>query len=110
MFFFKGDIANLPFKKESLDFILCDQVIHHTENPQKTYAHLASLLTPNGKFACYVYAKKALPRELFDDYFRTETHSLSHEEMWQFSDQLTELGKTLSELTVEAKFVEGGSM
>jgi SAM-dependent methyltransferase len=101
VFFFKGDIANLPFKKESLDFILCDQVIHHTENPQKTYAHLASLLTPNGKFACYVYAKKALPRELLDDYYRTATHSLSHEEMWQFSDQLTELGKTLSELNVK---------
>lgn len=101
VYFFRGDIANLPFKKESLDFILCDQVIHHTENPQKTYAHLASLLTPNGKFACYVYAKKALPRELLDDYFRTATHSLSHEEMWQFSDQLTELGKTLSELNVK---------
>ena len=86
LYFCRGDIANLPFKKESLDFI---------------YAHLASLLTPNGKFACYVYAKKALPRELLDDYFRIATHSLSHEEIWQFSDQLTELGKTLSELNVK---------
>ena len=101
VYFLKGDIANLPFKQGVLDFILCDQVIHHTENPQKTYAHLASLLTPTGKFACYVYAKKALPRELVDDYFRIATHSLSHEEMWQFSDQLTELGKTLSELNIK---------
>jgi len=101
LFFFKGDIADLPFKKESLDFILCDQVIHHTENPKETYANLSKLLTPNGKFACYVYAKKALPRELIDDYFRTATHSLSHKEMWEFSDQLTELGKTLSELDMK---------
>jgi SAM-dependent methyltransferase len=99
--FFRGDIAALPFKKETLDFILCDQVIHHTEDPRRTFAHLASLLTPTGKFACYVYAKKALPRELVDDYFRKATHNLSHQEMWQFSDQLTELGKRLTELNVK---------
>lgn len=103
LFFFRGDIANLPFKKDVLDFVLCDQVIHHTENPEKTFAHLSSLLTPTGKFACYVYAKKALPRELVDDYFRKATHKLSHEEMWEFSDQLTELGRVLTELNV--KFV-----
>jgi SAM-dependent methyltransferase len=101
LYFLKGDIANLPFKPSSLDFILCDQVIHHTENPRKTYEHLASLLTDNGKFACYVYAKKALPRELVDDYFRTATHNFTNEQMWQFSDQLTELGKTLTELNVK---------
>lgn len=101
LFFFRGDIAQLPFKKGVLDFILCDQVIHHTENPQKTFAHLSSLLTDTGKFACYVYAKKALPRELVDDYFRKATHDFSHEEMWAFSDQLTELGKVLSELNVK---------
>ncbi len=99
--FFRGDIADLPFKKETLDFILCDQVIHHTQDPKKTFAHLASLLTPTGKFACYVYAKKALPRELVDDYFRKATHNLSHEEMWQFSDQLTELGKRLTDLNIK---------
>ena len=101
LFFFRGDIANLPFKPSTLDFILCDQVIHHTENPRKTYEHLSSLLSDKGKFACYVYAKKALPRELVDDYFRTATHNISHEKMWEFSDQLTELGKTLTELNVK---------
>jgi SAM-dependent methyltransferase len=101
LFFFRGDIANLPFKNNSLDFVLCDQVIHHTENPKKTFKHLSSLLSEKGKFACYVYAKKALPRELLDDYFRTATHNLSHEEMWKFSDQLTELGKALTQLDIK---------
>lgn len=101
LYFFRADIANLPFKPSSLDFILCDQVIHHTEKPKETYKHLSSLLTKEGKFACYVYAKKALPRELVDDYFRTATHKFSHEQMWAFSDQLTELGKTLTELNVK---------
>jgi SAM-dependent methyltransferase len=101
LFFFRGDIANLPFKKNTLDFILCDQVIHHTEVPKKTFDHLSSLLTLTGKFACYVYAKKALPRELVDDHFRKATHNLSHEQMWQLSEQLTELGKRLTNLNVK---------
>ena len=101
LFFLRGNIADLPFKKRMLDFILCDQVIHHTEIPKNTFNHLTELLSSNGKFGCYVYAKKALPRELIDDYFRAATHNISHEEMWKLSDQLTELGKTLSDLNVK---------
>ena len=100
LFFVRADIADLPFKSEQFDFILCDQVIHHTENPKKTYFHLSDLLSLKGALACYVYAKKALPRELIDDYFRTATHSITHDQMWEFSAQLTELGKRLSELNV----------
>lgn len=100
LFFVRADIANLPFKSNSIDFILCDQVIHHTEVPKQTYMHLSELLSDAGTLACYVYAKKALPRELVDDYFRKATHNFTHEEMWKFSDQLTELGKRLTELNV----------
>ena len=62
LFFVRGDIANTGLKPGSIDYVSCDQVIHHTEVPEKTFAHLASLLKPGGEFACYVYAKKALPR------------------------------------------------
>lgn len=100
LYFLKGDIANTGLKKETVDFVVCDQVIHHTEIPEKTFAHLTDVTRRNGEFACYVYAKKALPRELVDDYFRKATHMISNEKMWQFSEQLTELGKRLSELNV----------
>lgn len=53
--------------------------------------------------ACYVYAKKALPRELLDDHFRSLTYKLTKEELWEFSEQVTELGKRLSDLNVEIK-------
>jgi len=101
LFFLKGDIAQLPFKQGVVDFVLCDQVIHHTQNPAETFAHLASLLSPHGRFACYVYAKKALPRELVDDHFRQAVHTLSHEDLWALSSQMTELGKVLSQLSVK---------
>lgn len=102
LFFLKGDIANTGLKSNSVGFVVCDQVIMHTEIPEQTFKHLSDITKANGgEFACYVYSKKALPRELVDDYFRKATHDISNEEMWKFSEQLTELGKRLSDLKVE---------
>ncbi|MBL8180233.1 MAG: class I SAM-dependent methyltransferase [Blastocatellia bacterium] len=98
--YLKGDIANTGIKPNSVDLVVCDQVIMHTENPEETFRHLSDITKPGGEFACYVYAKKALPRELIDDYFRHETHDVTSEQMWEMSEQLTELGKRLSELNV----------
>jgi len=101
LYFLRGDIANTGLKSNSIDFVVCDQVIMHTEVPENTFAHLSEITKKGGEFACYVYSKKALPRELVDDYFRKATHKISNEEMWKFSEQLTELGKRLSELKIE---------
>ncbi|MCU0441496.1 MAG: class I SAM-dependent methyltransferase [Bacteroidia bacterium] len=100
LYFFKGDIANTGIKPNSIDFTVCDQVIMHTEVPENTFAHLSDITKPGGAFACYVYRKKALPRELIDDYFRSATHQIPADQMWAFSAQLTELGKRLSELNI----------
>lgn len=98
--FIKGDIGKTNFNRSSIDYINCDQVIHHTENPKKTFKHLSDLLKKSGEFACYVYAKKALPRELLDDYFREFSKKCTKEELWMLSEQLTTLGKNLSELNI----------
>lgn len=100
LFFLKRDIAATGLKNNTIDFVVCDQVIMHTEVPEKTFAHLSDITSIKGEFACYVYSKKALPRELVDDYFRKATHNISNDEMWKFSEQLTELGKRLSELNI----------
>jgi len=100
LFFFRGDIANTGLKEGVIDFTVCDQVIMHTEVPENTFRHLSAITSPKGEFACYVYSKKALPRELVDDYFRKATHDIPNDKMWELSAQLTELGKRLSELNV----------
>lgn len=102
LFFMQGDIARTPFKDSSIDYVSCDQVIMHTENPDATFAELARITDKNaGEFACYFYAKKALPRELIDEYFRTHCKSVSTQQLWEMSEQLTELGKRLTALNVE---------
>ena len=100
LFFLQGDIANTCLKEGVIDFTVCDQVIMHTEVPEDTFKHLAGITKTGGEFACYVYRKKALPRELIDDHFRAQTHHIPNDKMWEFSEQLTVLGKTLSELKV----------
>lgn len=100
LYFMQGNIAETLFSNNVVDFVVCDQVIMHTESPEETFKHLSDITKPGGCFACYVYRKKALPRELLDDYFRLQTHNIPKEEMWEFSSQLTELGKSLSELKI----------
>ncbi|KRA83198.1 class I SAM-dependent methyltransferase [Altererythrobacter sp. Root672] len=99
--FIRGDIAKTPFRDGAVDYVSCDQVIMHTEDPLATFAELARITEPaNGQFACYFYAKKALPRELLDDYFRIHCKEVTTEQLWEMSEQLTDLGKRLSELQV----------
>lgn len=101
LLFMRGDIASTPFQDGSIAYVSCDQVIMHTENPDQTFSELCRICEAEaGQFACYFYAKKALPRELIDDYFRLACKDLSSEQLWDLSEQLTTLGKTLSELDV----------
>ncbi len=101
LFFVQGDISATGLCDGVVDYVNCDQVIMHTEDPEVTFAELARIARkPKGEIACYFYAKKALPRELLDDHFRAACSQMSREELWQMSEQLTELGRQFSELNV----------
>lgn len=107
LFFVQGDIARTGFREGVIGYASCDQVIMHTEDPEATFAELSRITRSlGGEIACYFYAKKALPRELLDDYFRSACKQMNHDELWQMSEQLVELGKRLSELHVSMDFPE----
>ena len=42
-----------------------------------------------------------MPRELLDDYFRIKCKELSKRELWEMSEQLSELGKKMQNLNIE---------
>lgn len=101
LFFMQGDIADTKLKSGAVTYVNCDQVIMHTEDPERTFAELARICSKDlGQVGCYFYAKKALPRELLDDYFREASSKMSRDQLWEMSVQLTELGRRLSELNV----------
>ena len=101
LFFVQGDIAQTGLLEGSVAYTSCDQVIMHTEDPVATFAELARITERgHGEIACYFYAKKALPRELLDEHFRSACTAIPRSELWAMSEQLTELGKRLSALNV----------
>lgn len=106
LFFVQGDIADTGLRSRSVDYVSCDQVIMHTEDPERTFSELARITPSSGQLACYFYAKKALPRELLDEYFRTQCRHIEREKLWAMSEQLAELGRRLSALNVEVDVPE----
>jgi len=73
----------------------------HTNNPKKTLRHFNKILNKNGTLLCYWYKKKALPRELLDNFFLKNVKKLSNNKIFNFSKQMTILGKNLSHINHE---------
>jgi len=94
----QGDIQHLPFAPETFGYISSDQVLHHTPDTRQSFLTLARLLRPDGSIAIYVYRRKGPIREFVDDYLRDRTTAMSAEECFRFSEQVTELGRSLSAL------------
>lgn len=104
--FVRADMTKAPFEPGTFDMVACDQALHHTPDTFQSLQKLFALLKPGGKIMFYVYKKKALLRELADDNIRKRTINLSADDCYRFSEQLTALGKTLSDLKVKIRIEE----
>jgi ubiquinone/menaquinone biosynthesis C-methylase UbiE len=51
---FFGDIAETKIKNGAISYVSCDQVIHHTEDPQATMVELARMLQVGKELAVYI--------------------------------------------------------
>ncbi len=96
--------ANLMENLEFLgkyDFIYCQEVLHHTENPYLSFSNLCEILEDDGEIAIYVYKQKAPIREFVDDHVRHKIAKKEYNEAMEICRQITILGQKLSELKVE---------
>jgi SAM-dependent methyltransferase len=101
---YHADLLENNSKLGKFDFIYCQEVLHHTKNPEFGFSNLVeNNLTENGHIAIYVYRKKAPVREFVDDYIRDNIKDLSYIEAKKVCDQITELGKVLSSLKLNVK-------
>jgi len=96
--FLQADLRELPFKMKFFDYILSDQVLHHTKNTSTSFKYLTKFLTQKGYISIYVYNKKAPIREYADDHIRKTTVNMSVKECMEFSKDMAILGKSLSKL------------
>ena len=93
--FLQADLRNLPFKKKSFDYILSDQVLHHTDNTKSSFSYLTKFLKKKSHISIYVYNKKAPVREFADDFIRESTVNMSIKDCMEFSKSMALLGKSL---------------
>jgi SAM-dependent methyltransferase len=100
-------IRNVSFHKKDLmednssigkfDFIYCQEVLHHTNDPFRSFSNLVqNNLSDKGTIAIYVYKKKAPLREYTDDFIRNKIAGMSYEEAMKHCDQITEFSKNIS--------------
>ena len=94
-----GDLSSLG----RFDFIYCQEVLHHTPNPEEAFRNVCSLLESGGEIAIYVYKRKAPVREFVDDYVRGKIAPLNYEEATKASRDITELGRVLAESNHKVK-------
>jgi len=83
------------------DFISCDQVLHHTPNPEQTILDLTNILESGGHMHLFVCKKKNTLRDLIDDKIMHHSRHMSPEELWDFSVRVTEFGKALHSLGIQ---------
>lgn len=93
------DLSDLGY----FDLIYCQEVLHHTSDPQAAFNNLCRQLTKNGEIAIYVYKQKAPIREYADDFIRDRISSLPYEQAMSAMREITELGKALSDFSVKVK-------
>ncbi len=103
----QGDILNPPFRRHAFDFVVADQVLHHTPDCVRAFHAMAELVRPGGQIAVYVYRVKPLLRELADEHVREITTKMSVDECMSFSEQVTELGRELSRLDAKVTLRDG---
>jgi len=101
-----GDLSDLG----KFDFIYCQEVLHHTSDPERAFRNLSSLLSKGGEIAIYVYKKKAPVREFVDDYLREKISGLRYEDAIRVCNQITELGRVLSEQKVRIRVPPIGAL
>ena len=97
-FFQNADLMEDLSHLGEFDLIYCQEVLHHTLDPQRSFNNLVRILSPNGEVAIYVYKKKAVLREYADDFIRNEIQHLSLEESRSLITQITEFAQTISKI------------
>lgn len=104
--FLQADLAEPPLADGTVDVILSEGVLHHTDSTERALKRLTRLLRPGGRFLFYVYRRKGPIREYTDDYVRDLLQELEPEEAWERLMPLTKLGKALGDLHVEVDVPE----
>ena len=96
--FLRADLMHAPIPDGSMDLVLSEGVLHHTDNTEAALAAITRKAKIGGRVMFYVYARKAPLREFADDHIREQLRGLTDSQAWDALLPLTRLGIALGEL------------
>lgn len=96
--FLRADLMHLPIPDASVDLVLSEGVLHHTDDTEAALAAVVRKVKAGGRVMFYVYAKKAPLREFADDHVRAQIRNMSDTEAWDALLPLTRFGIALGRL------------
>lgn len=99
-----ADISKKIHIRRKFDLIYCQEVLHHTSNPKRSFRNLVQLLAPGGEIAIYVYKKKSPSREFLDEYIRKLSSKLDEDSKKKLMREITEFGSALSSYDQKMQF------
>lgn len=99
--FLQADINDLPLPDNSVDLVISEGVLHHTDDTSAALRRVVRHLKPGGRIMFYVYRRKGPIREFSDDYIREKLQQMSPEEGWAAMMPLSKLGKVIGDLNIE---------
>ena len=56
----RGDAGALPIRSAAASFVICQGVLHHTEDPRRTFGELARVTSAGGLIQLSVYNRRAM--------------------------------------------------
>ncbi len=72
----QADLLNLPLADHRFDLVFSIGVLHHSPDPRRAFAQVASKVRPGGRLAVWLYRKNTLPQEWINSGLRAITSRL----------------------------------
>ncbi len=72
----QADLLNLPLADARFDVAFSIGVLHHSPNPRRAFAQVASKVKPGGRLAVWLYRRNTLPQEWLNRGLRAVTTRL----------------------------------
>ncbi len=72
----QADLLNLPLAEEAFDLAFSIGVLHHSPDPRRGFAQVATRVKPGGRLAVWLYRKNTPPQEVVNTALRAITSRL----------------------------------
>jgi SAM-dependent methyltransferase len=73
----QADLLDLPLLDRAFDFVYSIGVLHHSPDPRRAFAQIASKVKPGGQLAVWLYRRNTLPQEWLNSALRSVTTRIS---------------------------------